>query len=135
VVGERPDGYEGVSMETKYRALRTIATIFKVLGWVILILGILGACASSAAMAFGGSAVWGMAGPGRGGSDVSLVYALVIAVVVFIVMIVTVGLYALLLIAGSEGIYVFLDIEANTREMARRLAQRGGGTMPPPPGS
>ncbi len=120
-------------METKYRALRTIATIFKVLGWVILILGILGACGTSAAMVFGGSTVLGMAGPGGGGGDVSLVYALVIAVVTFIVMIVTVGLYALVLIAASEGIQVFLDIEANTREMAKRLAQRGGGVMPPPP--
>jgi hypothetical protein len=121
-------------METKYRALRTIATIFKVLGWVILILGILGACGSSAAVVFGGSTMMGLSGAGRGSSDVSLVYSLVVAVVIFIVMIVTVGLYALLLIAASEGIYVFLDIEANTREMARRVVQRGGGTMPPPPG-
>jgi hypothetical protein len=119
-------------MEKRYRALRTIATIFKVLGWVILILGILSACGTSAAMVLGGSTVLGMGGPGRGG-DVSLVYALVIAVVTFIVMIVTVGLYALVLIAASEGIQVFLDIEENTREMARRLAQRGGGAVPAPP--
>jgi hypothetical protein len=120
-------------METKYRALRTIATIFKVLGWVVLILGILGACGSSAMAVFGGSTVWGMAGAGRGGSDVSLVYSLVIAVVIFIVAIVTVGLYALALIAASEGIQVFLDIEANTRDMAKGLAQRGAGAIPPPP--
>jgi magnesium-transporting ATPase (P-type) len=121
-------------METKYRALRTIATIFKVLGWVMLILGILGACGSSAAVVFGGSTMMGLGGAGRGGSDVSAVYSLVIAVVIFIVTIVTVGLYALLLIAASEGIYVFLDIEANTRQMAKHLSQRGGGAVPPPPG-
>jgi hypothetical protein len=121
-------------METKYRALRTIATIFKVLGWVMLILGILGACGSSAGVLLGGPSLIGIGGSGRGGSDASLVYSLVIAVVIFIVMIVTVGLYALLLIAASEGIYVFLDIEANTRKMAKRLAERGGGAMPPPPG-
>jgi hypothetical protein len=51
----------------------------------------------------------------------------------FLVMMVTVGLYALILIATAEGIYVFLDIEENTREMARRLAQRGAAPGPPPP--
>jgi hypothetical protein len=116
-------------MDTRYRALRTIATIFKVLGWVILILGILGACGASASMLLGGAAYLGM--EGSGGGDV--VVGLILGVVVFIVMIVTVGIYALILIAASEGISVFLDIEQNTREMARRLAQRET-SVPPPPG-
>jgi hypothetical protein len=118
-------------MGTKYRALRTISTIFKVLGWVILILGILGACGASASMLLGGTALLGM--EGSGGGDFGLVYGLILGVVVFIVMIVTVGIYALILIAASEGINVFLDIEENTREMAGRLAQRGT-PVPPPPG-
>ena len=117
-------------MRTKYRALRTISTIFKVLGWVILILGILGACGASASMLLGGAAYLGLEGSGAG--DFGLVYGLIMAVVVFIVMIVTVGIYALVLIAASEGISVFLDIEENTREMARRLAEREA-TAPPPP--
>jgi hypothetical protein len=122
-------------METRYRALRTIATIFKVLGWVILILGILSACGSSALVMLGGSTMLGLPGGGRAGaSDASLVYSLIIAAVSFIVMIVTVGLYALVLIAASEGIHVFLDIEENTREMVRRLGPKSGGTAPPPPG-
>jgi hypothetical protein len=123
---------KGVRMETRYRALRTIATIFKVLGWIILILGILSACGTSAMLMLSGSALLGFSGSG-GGGDVGLVYSGILAVVSFIVMIVTVGLYALVLIAASEGIHVFLDIEENTREMARRLGQRGGGAVPPPP--
>jgi hypothetical protein len=119
-------------METRYRALRTIATIFKVLGWLILILGILGACGASASMLLGGATYMGMSAPGSGG-DAGLVYGVILAVVVFIVMIVTVGLYALILIAASEGIYVFLDIEENTREMAKQLARRGSTGAPPPP--
>jgi hypothetical protein len=119
-------------METRYRALRTIATIFKVLGWIVLVVGILGACGSSAFTALSGPAYMGMAGGGQG-SDALTVVSLIGAVVMFIGVIVTVGLYALLLIAASEGIYVFLDIEENTREMARRLGQRGTVTPPPPP--
>jgi len=118
-------------METRYRALRTIATVFKVLGWVILILGFLSACGASALMVLGGGTIMGMGGVG-GGSDAGFIYSLIMAIVVFVFTVVFVGLYALLLIAGSEGIYVFLDIEANTREMARRLGQRGTPAPPPP---
>jgi len=118
-------------METKYRALRTIATIFKVLGWVILILGILSACGTSAVLFLGGSTMMGLTGSGGGGNAGPL-WGVVAAIVTFIVMIITVGLYALILIAASESIQVFLDIEENTREMARRLAQRGAAAPAPP---
>ncbi len=119
-------------MERKYRALRTIATIFKVLGWVILILGILSACGTSAVMFLGGSTMLGFTGSG-GGGDAGALWGMVAAVVAFVVMAITVGLYALILIAASEGIQVFLDIEENTREMARRLGQRGVPGPPPAP--
>jgi len=117
-------------MERRYRALRTIATIFKVVGWMVLVLGILSACATSGLILVGGAAsVPGMMDLGEGG----LLWGFFGAVVMFLVMMVTVGLYALILIATAEGIYVFLDIEENTREMARRLAQRGAAPGPPPP--
>jgi len=120
-------------METRYRALRTIATIFRILGWIILVLGILGACGSSAAMVLGGSTMMGSMGGYQGGGDQSFIISLVMAIVVFLFTVIFVGLYALLLIAGSEAIYVFLDIEENTREMARRLGQRGTPAPPAPP--
>jgi hypothetical protein len=118
-------------METRYRALRTIATIFRILGWIILVLGILGACGSAAAMVLGGSTMMGMGGY-QGGGDQSFILSLIVAIFVFVFTVIFVGLYALLLIAGSEAIYVFLDIEENTREMARRLGQRGTPAPPPP---
>ncbi len=118
-------------MERKYRALRTIATIFKILGWVILILGILSACGTSAAMFLGGAAMMGFTEPG-GGGDAGALWGAIAGVATFVLMVITVGLYALILIAASEGIQVFLDIEENTREMARRLAQRGAAGPPPP---
>ena len=120
-------------MGKKYRALRTIATIFKILGWVILVLGILSACGTSAAVLLGGPSMMGMGGYG-GGGDAGFVYSLIFAIIAFVAMIVTVGLYALVLIAGAEGIQVFLDIEENTREMARKLAQRGVAAPPSVPG-
>jgi ABC-type multidrug transport system fused ATPase/permease subunit len=123
---------EGVTMERKYRALRTIATIFKILGWVILILGILSACATSAAMLLGGAAMMGFTETG-GGGDAGALWGAIMAVVTFILMVITVGLYALILIAASEGIQVVLDIEENTREMARRLGERGVAGPPPAP--
>jgi len=120
-------------MERRYRALRTIATIFKVLGWVVLVLGILSACGTSGLILVGGASVPGMMDLGGGAGQGGLVWGFVGAVVMFLVMMVTVGLYALILIATAEGISVFLDIEANTREMARRLAQRGAAPAPPAP--
>jgi hypothetical protein len=119
-------------MEKRYRALRTIATIFKILGWVILVLGILSACGTAAAIMFGVGTVPGMMGPDVGGGE-GFVWVLIGSIVGFIAMVVTMGLYALILIAAAEAINVFLDIEENTREMARRLAPRGVPPAPPPP--
>jgi hypothetical protein len=123
---------EEVLMETRYRALRTIATIFKVLGWAILILGILSACGVSGLMAVGGATVPFMEPGQQAGSEAALI-GIIMAVVTFIVTLVTVGLYALILIAASEGIYVFLDIEENTREMVRHLGRMGSPAGPSPP--
>jgi len=118
-------------MEKRYRALRIIATIFKIVGWVVLILGILTACATSGMVVLsGGSALMrpiGIRGEG------ALVGSIVAAVVSFALMMATVGLYALLLIAISEGIQVFLDIEANTRMMAARLGQKAEPPESAPP--
>jgi len=120
-------------MEKRYRALRAIAAVFKVLGWVILILGILGACVTSGGIVMSGGLLGPLGAGQRGGGELGLVWGLLAAIVTFIVMLLTVGLYALILIAASEGIYVFLDIEENTREMARRLGQLGESAGPSPP--
>jgi len=119
-------------VERKYRALRTIATVFKILGWIILVLGILSACGTSASLLLGGASYMGMVGPGRG-SDAGFVWSLIMAAVSFVGVVVFVGLYALILIAAAEGIQVFLDIEQNTREMARKLGEKAVAPPPPPP--
>jgi len=120
-------------MDRRYRALRTIATIFKILGWIVLILGILSACGTAGAIAVGGASfdLFGVGGRQAGGG--MSVVELVMAVVAFIVTLITIGLYALILIAMSEGIYVVLDIEENTRRMAVRSGRPGGPAAPLPP--
>ena len=119
-------------METKYRALRTIAVIFKVLGWVILIVGILSACGISGLMALTGTLPMVGDFGGQGGAEMGLM-VIVLAIVAFIATLLTVGLYALILIAASEAIYVFLDIEENTRRMAMQLGRTGAPAGPAPP--
>jgi len=120
-------------MERRYRALRIIATIFKVIGWVVLVLGILSACVTSLGIAFGGASFM-FGEPGQFGQPGWMTLAAIAtAVVAFVVTVATVGLYGLLLIAASEAVSVFLDIEANTREMARRLGQREGSAGPSVP--
>lgn len=118
-------------MEKRYRALRTIAAVIKVLGWAILVLGILSGCVTSGSMVLAGPGL--ILGPGpRAGSEFTLIW-IIMALAAFIGVLVTVGLYALILIAVSEGINVFLDIEENTGKMVRRLEQMGGSASPAPP--
>ena len=98
---------------------------------MILVLGILTACGTAGVVALTGVGS-DLLGTQQGGGAMS-VLGLIMALVAFIGTLVTVGLYCLILIAMSEGIYVFLDIEENTREMVRRLGQMGGSAGLPPP--
>ena len=102
----------------KYRALRIISTVFKILGWVVLVLGILSTCAWSALFAITGSGI------GLGGGRESAaggIGVILIAIGVFLGGIIASGLYSLLFFAVGELVQVVLDIEANTRGMVEGL--------------
>ena len=77
----------------KYGALRIIASVFKYLAWIILILGLI-------------QAIF------LGGSAPRIIFSIIIAILSFLV-----------LLAAGQLIYLFLDIEQNTRETAERLKQ------------
>ncbi len=122
-------------MEKRFRVLRIIGTLYKVLAWISLVGGILAAFGTLLVSLIGGFSVpreygfprFGGAMAGIGGFLVGLL----VAVVYFI------AFYGI-----GELIYLFLAIEENTREMAlwvrsqRTPAAQAtwqGATPPPPP--
>jgi hypothetical protein len=86
----------------RYRALRTIATVFRILAWIVLVLGVIGSIVV-AVMAEGAAA----------------------AVLVLIAGLFGTAIYFLILFAAAGAIYVVIDIEQNTRDTVESLRQRG----------
>ncbi len=102
-------------MDRRFTALRVIGTIFKILAWVVLILGLLGAVA----LLIVGFTLSGLEGPlglDLGGTLTGLAMfgvAAILAIVGFL------ALYAV-----GESAYLLLDIEENTRRTAYILQQQ-----------
>ncbi|MBC8248106.1 MAG: hypothetical protein H8E90_00375 [Anaerolineales bacterium] len=117
-------------MEKKFTVLRIIGTIYKVLAWVVLVLGIL------AALGFLAAGIWGEARAVRapGVFPRSYVPLMGIAGGIFGALGIALGagFYFLLLYAISEAIYLALAIEENTRETARYLRSREVSVTLPP---
>ncbi len=105
-------------MRKKFGVLRVVATIFKVLAWIVLVVGILGACASIAIGAMPGllGANSRNALPvGAGGLLVGL--ATGVGVIFFCI------LYFLLLYAFGDIFHLLIALEENTRLTAERLLE------------
>jgi len=104
-------------MEKKYRALRVIATITKIVAWIFLVLGVLGSCLYGASVLFlmGGTAT-------RGTEFAGLLGGGILGAVIGIVSILFVVLFTFLpLYAFAELIDVMLALEENTRATAEQL--------------
>jgi hypothetical protein len=109
-------------MQKKYRALRTVARIFKVLAWIVLVLGIVVALVyfvGAAWLGFGGMGMMRNLGgayyrymPRMGGSAIFI--GLVGAAGILLLTL----LKFLLLLAASDLFFVLIDIEENTRAIA-----------------
>jgi hypothetical protein len=102
-------------MSRQFTALRVVGTIFKILGWLVLIVGLLGAAGALVAGFTLGDQL-GLSGLDLGGplaGIAAFVVTLVIAIINF-----------LLLYAAGEAVYVFLCIEENTRRSAYLLQQQ-----------
>jgi uncharacterized protein YacL len=102
-------------MERRFTALRIIATVFKVLAWITLLAGILGAILALVA----GFVMQGQ--EGLLGLDIAGPLA---AIATFIVVLVVAIFNFLMLYAVGEAIYMFLAIEENTRRMAYLTQQQ-----------
>jgi hypothetical protein len=101
-------------MEKKFTALRLIGTILKVFAWVVLVIGVLG---SLVPLITGLSRMAGrrfaVPWPGLMGGFGTFLMILLLAII-----------YFLILYATGELIFLFLDIEENTRLTAHYLKQR-----------
>jgi hypothetical protein len=116
-------------MEKKFTALRVIGTVFKVLAWISLLLGILGAVlALVAGFAMSGQDDLLGLGLGLGGP--------LAAIAMFITTLVVAIFYFLSLYAVGEAIYLSLAIEENTRRTAYIVQQQymQSGYAPPQAG-
>ncbi|MEA3351410.1 MAG: hypothetical protein U9Q82_12370 [Chloroflexota bacterium] len=114
-------------MEKKYKALRTIGTIYKILGTVagiVTLLAVIGICAASV---MGGAALdsvsqefgdYGYSGPS--GVFSGLVGGLLISLFVIL----NGGGLALTFFAMGEVIYVLISLEENTRATAALLNRK-----------
>jgi hypothetical protein len=108
-------------MARQFTALRVVGTIFKILGWLSLIVGLLAAIATLV-FGFALNNQLGIPGLDIGGPLAGIagfVAAVVLAVLNF-----------LLFYAVGEGIYLFLCIEENTRRTAYFIQQQ---YVPPEP--
>lgn len=117
-------------MEKRFRALRLIALVWKVLAWVVLAAGILLAI---------GVVILGLV-QGRAGVPSALVReypflgratGLLGTLITGVGMFLGTVLCFVLFYAAGQAVDLGLAIEQNTREAAHYL--RGEGTLPPPP--
>ena len=98
-------------MQTKYRFLRIAATIFKVFGWIVLVVGIIGSIAMGATI---GTQVpeFGAFGP------LYAIFGIVYSVIGWVS-----------LLAFAQILYLLIDLEQNTRETAERLRTGSTGKL------
>jgi hypothetical protein len=120
-------------MEQRYTALRTIGTVYKILGiisGVITILAILGICAASV---LGGAALGELESQLGGSYGMGGMFGGVFGgILLGFLAILYGGGISITLYAFGEGIYLLLALEENTRTTAQMLTQQAGIRQPPP---
>ena len=104
-------------MQQKFRILRIVAVIWKVLAWIVLVISVLGGCGVLAFSVMAGGNT-GVRGADLGFGPMGGALGGVISAAVFIFGGV---LYFVLLYAFSELIDVMLALEENTRLTAEQL--------------
>jgi len=112
-------------MEKRYRALRTIGTIYKVLGVIVGIITILLALGICATSIFGGAAINNFSRQYGGYSGAyGLFGGLLGGILGSLVTIISGFAMAITLYATGEGVYLLLSIEENTRTTNALIQQQ-----------
>lgn len=121
-------------MEKKFKVLRIIGTVWKVLAWIVLIFGIIGAFGTLLGSIFGSGFMGQMMRQyGRQGTPWVPGFGIVGGIITFVVMLIVAVFYFLMLYAIGEMIYLFLDVEENTRSTAQWISHLATQTYTPAP--
>jgi hypothetical protein len=104
-------------MRVKYRALRFVVGLYRVLAWVVLALGVLAAIGVIIASTTGGQSAFGP----MMGRMTSMPAGIVGGLVAALLILLYTALLFVLMWAGSEFVAMLMDIEHNTRETAYYL--------------
>lgn len=122
-------------MEKRYKALRTIASIYKALGIIFAVLTIIG-LVISCGIIFLGSSTFNQFSSEFGAGPYDMMSGAIGGLFVALMVILYGGGMALTFFAFGEGIYLFIAIEENTRTTAALLEQQPPyqpPTAPAPP--
>ena len=118
-----------MDIEKRYRLLRVISTIFKIIAWIVLVLGLL---ASAGALVF--SLTGGLFGAGDMGAIGPRIAApMMLGVPAFLIGLLVTLLNFCTWYAAGAIISLFIAIEENTRATAKWLESQPQATTPTPP--
>jgi hypothetical protein len=128
-------------MEKRFRVLRIIGTIWKILAWIALIVGILSSIGILLTSIFGGGIMGQLGREYVDAPWASWAFGLAGGLVAFAVSLIGTIIYFLALYAVGELIYLLLAIEENTRQAAQWNPARPApaayavapSAYPPPP--
>lgn len=120
-------------MEKRYRALRLVGTIYKIVGAIVLILAIIGAIGICAAGVLGGVALSNFTNDlGSGINGFGPTFGGVLGGIISgLLTLIAGGIGGLTLFATGEAIYLLMDIEENTRMAAARMGLPAMPSNPP----
>ncbi len=106
-------------METRYHALRTIGSIFRVVGYIVLVFTILAALAVCGISVISGTALESASSQlGLNTSGTGFLGGLFGGLIAGFLVILYGGMIALGLVASGELIYLLIGVEENTRRTA-----------------
>lgn len=118
-------------MEKRYRALRIVGTLYKVLGVILLIIAVISAIGVCVSGFLGSAAFQGFQNLEPSLQGLGTLGSMVGAVIIGLGTLVGGGLGGLTLFATGEGIYLLIAIEENTRAaMMQATAQRVSPPVP-----
>ncbi len=121
-------------MDKRYHALRTIGSIFRVVGYIILVLTILAALAVCGISVIGGTAIESASQQfGVNTSGTGILGGIVGGLIAAIAIIIYGGMIALGLVAFGELVYLGIAIEENTRRTSMLVENQNKLPSPPPP--